>query len=275
MSICKQSKASNFSVGFAIFAAFYSKALYCDVQKNWRKKIFTYLLLMLMLFLIPFSIRFILNANHVTTNIVNQLAHDLPIITFKNGIAKTEPETMYQLYYPGTKHIFVIIDTKDIYREFPSDEALILIGNQAWQAKARTYQVKTYPYQADLNFTFGPKELLSSFTQLKKLMLIIILLMIYTLGLMLAYVCYITYSYLLGVFTTLSAKYFRLKLSAKENLRLTIVALTPGALLLSLLYLFQRLNFSLVILLLVLQICYTAYAVYCCHVNKETNQCSA
>lgn len=262
------------SIWYALIASFYSKKLYQDVLQHWRKKLFLYVLILILILLIPFSIRFILNAKYVGSVLVSAMASRLPVVVIKDGVGSSRPSGVFYINYPGTSNQFGVIDMQGTYQGFPYDSAFFLINNREIEVKSQENKVKAYPYDKKANFTFGPEQLKAIIKKNVNIITLFLLLGIYTLGLVFAYLFFMIYTYFLGVFTTISATCFRVKLSFKENVRLTSIALTPGALILSFLYLFRWLSFPIITSLFVLQVFYTGFAVFSCKktvekINKE------
>lgn len=252
----------SFNVFHAIVAAFYSKKLYRDIVQHWHKKTFVFVLLAIIILLCPFTIRFILNTEAYVYRVAPGLIAQLPVVSIANGTATVKPPGVHFISYPGMSYKLAVIDTEGSYKNFAKDEAMFLLSSHSLQMKTKVNQVKVYTYEKNFNFVFGPEQLKADLAKYKTRVLLAIILAIYTVGLVFCYIAYFIYALLIGVFASIIAGSIDRELSYNANLRLTAVAILPGAFLWSLLYLFHAINFVGLAIGLILQIIYIGYAVW-------------
>lgn len=69
----------------ALYMAFYSSRLYVDVAKRWRGFCFSYLLLLIAIAAIPFSVHSILDINHYLNDKIISPVEKIPTLHIKNG----------------------------------------------------------------------------------------------------------------------------------------------------------------------------------------------
>lgn len=250
------------NIFYAIVASFFSQKLYLEVVTYWRKKIFLYVLVLLLIILIPFSIRISLNFNHLATILLKNVTKDLPTLTITNGQAVSSFEGIHSVAYPGSRQIIGIYDTTDQYKNFATDGALFLVGSQGYYVKFSQNKVKFYPYRKSQSSTLiGPQQITDMFHYYKRYLWMTTAALLYTAGLIFLYIFYFIYASLLGVFTTFCASVSERQLRLQKNFRLTMVAMTPSVLIFSVLYLFNWVTLPAIALLILLQLLYVGFAV--------------
>lgn len=249
------------NVFYAIVASFFSRDFYLEVVTHWRKKIFLYVLIVLLIMLIPLSIRVSLNLNHVAGLLLKNATKDLPTLTITDGRAVSNPKGVHFIIYPGSKEVVGVYDTDGRYKNFSKDSALFLVGPTGYYVKFSQNKAKFYPYQNKSSVVMGPQQVNDMFDRYKHYLLMTTVVLLYTVGLVFLYVLYFIYASLLGVFTSFSASLCDRRLVLQKNFRLTMVAMTPSLLIFCVLYLFNWVTLSAIALLILLQFLYVGFAV--------------
>ncbi len=96
----------------ALYMAFYSRQLYVDVAKRWRGFCFLYLLLVIAIVSIPYSVHSILNFNHYMNDQIISPLEKIPPLHVQNGEVLFDKPMPY-LIRNNSGDVIIMIDTND------------------------------------------------------------------------------------------------------------------------------------------------------------------
>src|SRR3990167_8413303 len=117
----------DYNIFEAIYLSFFSPALYRNVAKNWGGKAILYLLFIVALSWIVFTIQVQLGISSLYKSNSNQIAAQVPVLTIKNGIINTPENRPYLVYTPENKALLAVIDTSGQYKTLQSAKSMVLV----------------------------------------------------------------------------------------------------------------------------------------------------
>ncbi len=263
---------SHFS---ALYLSFFSNRLYVDVGKRWKGLGLIYLLLVIGLFSIPFSLYVGANFNRFFSQQIIEPILKMPTLYVQNGEASID-EPMPYLIKNKKEQVVLIIDTTgavtDFTPEYPNLNILINKDKITYRIPtAQLFNVSTeqasqhvpivQSFNKEVNSVFDGKKLVNegAVTGLKYASQ----LMIYPLIVMVFYSFFLVMFLTVALLAQLFARiFFSFQITYAQACRLLIVASTP---MLLVLYAFLTANVlfaGMGIILLALLGAYYSYALY-------------
>lgn len=241
----KSIDAPNYSYWEALYLAFYSRPLFVDVGKRWRGMGLTYLLLLLGVLSIPFSISIALYFNTFFNQQLIEPINQMPTLYVQNGNASMDKPMPY-LIKNEKGQVVLIIDTTDSITSFIGDYPYlnILINKNQISYRMPTPQLFhrevevsnvgipiVQKFSKDVNTVFNGHKLVeeSNLTRLK----LISQLMIYPIvvGILLS-IFVVVFPVLALMGQLFGSVFFAFKMNYLQASRMLIVASTPMMLLL-------------------------------------------
>lgn len=107
--------------------SFYSRFLYQDVGRNWKKISFLYLLLLLALTLIPITFKLHSEVSYYLTNNTPKIVRQVPVITISEGEVSVNEQTPYIIKDPESNAPLIIIDTAGQITSLENSDAFALL----------------------------------------------------------------------------------------------------------------------------------------------------
>jgi len=236
----KNINTSNYNYFQALYKSFYSAPLYADIAKRWRGLGITYLILIIALASLPFSLRIMMNFNQFFVKQIVFPIEKLPILSVLHGEIKFEKPMPFLIKNPDGQvvslidttgavttindtypHLSVLITKNKIYFRLPDFKQFVGITNSLVGNK-----VYTQSFGNEDNGIFDGKYWIKN-NGIRKMnglvqILIFPLLTLFFLGL---YIFFILIFSALG--QLVADTFFGLKLQFKESCRLLAVACTP------------------------------------------------
>ncbi len=260
----------------ALYLSFFSKRLYLDVVKRWNGYGFLYLLFVVSLLSIPFSLRIIDGFNHYFKDEITYPISKLPLLYIQNGQVVFD-EPMPYLIKNKKGEVIDIIDTTGKVKEITNDQKnlillitkdkiysrfpmLDLFFGQDESGKAGEITVTTL--DSKMNEIFNPQDWIKSgrlqhFKWFIEMMIYPVMTMIFY-GMFL--VIMVVFGYTAIIFAQVILKY---KLKFKAGIRLFIVTSTPQMMLFYIVYTSGYTFKGIGLVQLLLLAIYFNYAVLC------------
>lgn len=107
--------------------SFYSKALYQDVGRNWKKISLLYLLLLLSVCSIPIVFRVHSALSDYLHQEAPKIVKQVPVITIDKGVASVNEEMPYIIKDPESSAPLIIIDTTGKTDSLKGSDAIVLL----------------------------------------------------------------------------------------------------------------------------------------------------
>lgn len=117
----------RFSTIHPLFMSFYSKALYQDVGRNWKKVSILYLFLLLSVCSIPIVFRVHSAVSDYLQHEAPKIVKQVPVITISKGAASVDEEMPYIIKDPESGAPLIIIDTTGKTDSLKGSDAVILL----------------------------------------------------------------------------------------------------------------------------------------------------
>ena len=117
----------EYNIFEAVYLSFFSKSLYRNVAKQWGGKSILYLLLIVALSWIVFTIQVQLAINVFYASNSDKIVEQIPVITIKNGIVSTPENKPYFIHSPDNKVLLAVIDTTGKYTTLQQAHAMVLV----------------------------------------------------------------------------------------------------------------------------------------------------
>lgn len=229
----------------ALFMSFYSGKLYVDVSKRWKGGSYLYLLFMVTLFSLPFSLGMIANINHTMQDKIFDPLLKIPQLTIQQGqiqldkpmpylIKDSEGENVLAIDTTGTitnldsaayPNLVMLMTTNQFFYRIPS--TLGIYPNNTKSPSGIGYsKVYTETFPKTLNEVFEGRDWIQG-TKLKRMLIYIDLIMIPSI-IMVFYAIVVMFSFLLTLLGQFISKLFmKFSLSFLQAARLVSVAITP------------------------------------------------
>lgn len=260
----------------ALYMSFYSRRLYVDVAKRWRGFGFIYLLLVIVVFSIPFFLRISNNFNHSFKEQLTDPLLKLPVFYIQDGEVSFDKPMPY-LIKNDRGQVVAIIDTTGKINGFSSlyPNLDILVNRNKISFKTpRVHLFNTNQPKLDnnepfvqnfdqgTNMVFNGKKLVAenSIKGLKYSSQAVLYLMTVAVFFSIFFVFFMVLALLGQAFSNI---FFSFKLTFMKSNRLLIVAGTPMLLVLLIVLAFNILFQGLGVVLLSLLIGYYNFALYC------------
>ncbi|TAL60368.1 MAG: DUF1189 domain-containing protein [Legionella sp.] len=258
----------------ALYHSFYSRALYVDVGKRWRGIGLRYLLLVVALFAIPFSIRVGITYNQFFKQQLIEPLLKLPTIYVQNGQASIEKPVPY-IIKNSLGQVVLIVDTSDTITDFTDKypNLTILINKEKLSYRLPTPQLfsgnqpeqtpslpVTQNYSKQANSVFDGKKLVGegSLNRVKYISQSMIYPIVVAVLMSLFMVLFPVLALLGQVFARV---FFSFQLVYGQAVRLLIVSATPMMLLLFIFLTFNILFPGMGIILTFITFAYYSFAV--------------
>ncbi|WED44516.1 DUF1189 family protein [Legionella cardiaca] len=257
----------------ALLLSFFSSRLYVDVGKRWKGLGILYLLLVIFLFSIPFSLRIAVEFNTFFEQQIIEPLKKLPPIYIQNGKVSFD-EPMPYFIKNDAGEIVSIIDTtgkvKTIDKTYPNLTTLITEDKFFYRIRSPQFfftkqmdeeadQIYVQPLSKNINQIFdGSTWIKSSGLKRVKLFSLIIIYPTVALLLFLIYLVFLLAFALMGQF--ISNLFFRLSISYKQSSRLLSVSSTPQILILLLFLTIDWLFIGFGLILMILPAFYFCFA---------------
>ncbi len=101
----------KYSTVHPLFMSFYSKSLYQDVGKNWKKISYLYLVLLLAVCMIPITFKINSAVSDYVLREAPKIVNQAPVITISKGQVSADVQMPYIIKDPDNNKAIVIIDT--------------------------------------------------------------------------------------------------------------------------------------------------------------------
>ena len=241
--------------------SFYSSSLYREVADQWRGRSLVYLFVL-------WAICWIFIAFVITNLLVDVVGYEvdhfatqMPVIHLEKGIASTEEPGPFFLKNSIDKKVWVVVDTHNKHDISEQNSARVLLRQNVVLIKKGESHMKTLPFSEELTLDFGPKELKARFKEIRKWIMTIVYLPIYSVGLILTYVYYLLQSLVFGVIGLSFSSLLKRKLSYWSLVSLSIISMTPTTILNTIFFFWrEQINYFLIATFL-LSIGYLFFAV--------------
>lgn len=110
-----------------LFMSFYSKSLYQDVGRNWRKISYLYLFLLLAVCHIPIMFKTHSAVSHYLLHEAPKIIKQVPVITISKGQVSTDVRMPYFIKDPENNAPLIIIDTTGQVTSLKNSDAFALL----------------------------------------------------------------------------------------------------------------------------------------------------
>lgn len=204
--------------------AFFSRALYRDVARNWKGTAFGYLFLLLVLCWIPA----IMSMHRGLAEFVDQeapkLVSQIPEMTITDGeVSIGEPEP-YIIRAPDTGEALVVIDTTGQITTLADTEAVGLVTKHAVTFEKNAYESRTFSFR-DIDHFVLTQEKIYGWLDVGKRFAAPVLYPFCVVG---GFIYRVVQALLYAALGLLIARIVKTELSYDSLLRLSVVAVTPA-----------------------------------------------
>lgn len=146
----------QYNVWQAIFMSFYSKKLYRDVATNWGGFAFLYLLMLVALSVIYWTVVMQTGINQVYAKVTDKFIAQIPVLTVKDGKISTPEKRAYLIKDGDGKEVIAIVDTTGKYKTLNDSKADLLITETEIISSSSPTQTRIDQMPATMNFVFDP-----------------------------------------------------------------------------------------------------------------------
>jgi len=219
----------------AIFASFYSRSFYREVAEKWRARTFLYLLILLAICWVFISITRTVNFYNMLHEELTVISTQMPVMTVTDGVAKTQQQGTFYIKLPQSGKLLAVVNTDGSFKNFDKSEATVFISKDAVLIKSNS-KIDTYKYPSMLKGTISPMQIQSHMSAMKYLGIPFTAIVLYLLGLFVAYIYRIVQSLVYALIGWLFTVILGRKLDYVQNLNIAMVAITPSIILCTLAY---------------------------------------
>ncbi|MDI9819282.1 MULTISPECIES: DUF1189 family protein [unclassified Legionella] len=258
----------------ALFLSFFSRRLYVDVGKRWKGFGFRYLLLVLLLGCIPFSLQILSELNRFFDEQIIQPLERFPTIYIQNGKVSFDKPMPYEVKNDAGQVVFIIDTTgtiKTIDNNYPQLMALITEDKVfyrifvhdfffAQQMEPSGQLVGVVPLTENINEVFDGKDMINTLGVQK--LKIVSQVLLYPSIVLVFFAMYLVFFLAFALMGQFIAKlFYSLTISYKQALRLLTVSATPHILVLLFCLAFDLFFPGFGFLLIVLLLGYYVFAI--------------
>jgi len=218
----------------AIYSSFYSSDLYRDIKDNWGADVLLYLLMVLGICWAVSTVFIQIAINTHYNKFADIVAPQLPIITIKKGLVSTPENRPYYIKGENNKD-FAVIDTSGQVTTLKDTDAQFLLTNHEIMSKNNENEIRTRTISESINVEFVPvvvKEQLRKIVHFAWIIVFPVCLFISFIYRILQAVLYALLGMLFSVLSAASLSYINL-------LKLSVVAITPSIIIVTILNCFS------------------------------------
>lgn len=146
----------EYSVWQAIFMSFYSRKLYRDVATNWGGMAFLYLLLIVSLAMVYWTVQIQLALNQVYVKVTDKFVAQIPVLTVKEGKISTPEKRPYLIKDADGKEVIAIIDTTGKHTSLKGTKAGLLITETEIISTPKPTQTRIDKVPENMSLVFDP-----------------------------------------------------------------------------------------------------------------------
>lgn len=219
----RESNMRQYNILQAIPMSFYSRRLYKDVAINWQGAAVWYLLFVLALSWIPFTIVAQYIVQKVYSEGSEEIVPQIPILTIKNGIMSTPESRPYSIVDPKTKQVLAVIDTTGHYKNLEEAHTNVLITQTAIISKTKPNQISIDELPKTLSAVIDPQVV----NQYLKKYLPFMWILVFPVIVLLSFVYRLIQSLIYGLIGKIFAGISGVSLSYLQITKIVMVALTP------------------------------------------------
>ena len=148
----------QFSVFVTPFYSFFSRALFRDVGTHWRGSAFAYLLFLLAVCWIPFSVGVYFQWSAFVVDEAPAITEQIPAITIENGRVFADVDQPYFIRTTEPDEVFAIIDTTGQIDSLDERSARFLLTASEVMIKKNEAETRVYDLSSVQEFYMdGPK----------------------------------------------------------------------------------------------------------------------
>lgn len=216
---------SRYNILQAIPMSFFSRDLYRDVANRWNGKTFLYLLVIVALSWIAFTIQTQIAINAGYRDLSAKIVPQFPVITVKDGKMSTPENRPYEIKGPKNE-VIGIIDTSGQYTTLDKSQIFLITSSEfiTHSGGANSDQTKITRLPSNVNMVVDPVVVNHYIEKYLDYLWIIIFLVSIVFAYMLRLLQVVIYALIGKVFTAIHAvplKYYQL-------LCISMVAITPA-----------------------------------------------
>lgn len=216
----------------AFYLSFYSAPFYLDVGRHWKGTGFLYLLLLLALVWIPEMAGIHTSISEAIDTHGQAFAAQVPAITISDGEVSTDVETPYFIRDPETDKVWAIIDLTGEYTSLEGAEAQVLLTRNevlVRQDRGSVQETRSHDLSQVESFTLSGEDI-GRWLEVAKSWLVILF---YPFAVGFSFIYRIVQAFIYALIGLLIARSLKVNLTYETLLRLTVLALTPVIILLT------------------------------------------
>ncbi len=210
-----------------LFMSFYSRSLYRDVGRNWKKISYLYLLLLLAVCLIPVMFKTHSLVSAYVLQKAPGIVRQVPPITITKGQVSTSVQMPYIIKDPESNAPLVIIDTTGQTTSLKGSAAFVLLTKTNLQLKKDPTETRTLDLSSVDNLVIDQSvayDWIGTFLDY-------FIFVLYPLALIFSYALRIIQALIFAVVGMGIARSLRLSLRISSLMSLSIVSMTPAIML--------------------------------------------
>ena len=222
----------KYSILHIPFRAFYSKALYRDIALNWKGVCFGYLILMLALCWIPTMFKFHSLVTFMIDNHARQFVDQIPEVRIIDGKASIDEPVPYYIIDPTSHQALIIFDTTGRYTALENAGALALMTEKEFIVNKSDHETTRFSFRDIDHFTLT-RQMINDFLEMLRKYLALAL---YPFALLGSFIFRLVQSLIYAAIGLVFASFCKTKLSYDSLIRLSVVAITPGLIIATILF---------------------------------------
>jgi len=207
-----------------LYMSFYSKALYQDVARNWKGYGLVYLLSLIALITIPYTLHVQSAISDLLSREAPNIIRQMPAVTITKGKLSIDRPVPYYIRDEKTGEVMIIFDTSGQITSLKGSKAVILVSADKVMVRTGNGEIKTLDL-TDIDGFFADRRQLYQWTEALEDS---IAPMIYPFVLFFSYLFYLLEAVLFTGLAAGLARYFNTSPGYSTLLRLSVVSLTPS-----------------------------------------------
>lgn len=215
---------SEYNIFQALIMSFYSRRLYRDVAVNWGGKAFLYLLLLVALSWAVHTVVYQLALSKTFNVYGHEFFSQVPTLTIKDGKLSTPEKRPYMIKSPFTKEDVILIDTTGQTTSLSQTKATILVTQTEIISQTKPNEIRTDVLPAHLNTVIVPDQVESYLSHYLGYAWIFI----FIFSVICAYIFRILQTLVYGIFGKIFALIGRVPIRYMQAVQISMVAITPG-----------------------------------------------
>jgi len=217
---------NRYSTIHPLFMSFYSRSLYQDVARNWKKISFLYLFLLLAVCLIPVTFKIDSQVSDYLIQEAPKIVNQVPLITISKGNVTVSGQMPYIIRDPANNAPLIIIDTTGQFTSLSGSDAAALLTKTKLIVRTRSSETELFDLAEIESLRIDQTKLYEWIETFRENFVFIL----YPVVLLISFIFRIIQALICAAIGILFARTLKVSLQYQALVSLSMVSMTPAIL---------------------------------------------